>query len=234
MIEPVTVSPKRQKSHARDNEAPETLSDKDSSTPQTLQTFSDQTNNKSVVASKTSTNINNLDFSTFVPKTVVEVDKPVIKDEPPAKDFKFPRMDDLRQMRVNLNDAGLLAIAKKRFEEGKLAKLVKTWLDYAKKAKNIQHPTASLADCLRKEWHTDGHHVEPGLPEAVKPPSEEQVAKLQELKDKGEIADYYFSSQDGVTKVIPFVDFFNSRETVRIAYPSRAVPWWEILIKEKK
>jgi hypothetical protein len=225
----------RVNSQKRENHPLEPLPDKDFDSLQTLQNNSDTTDSKEelVVALEFCEETQEvlpsaIAFNAPTQEAALEFceETQEIKSVAPTKNpQELPRQNELKQMGVRINDSELQkAVAA---YQGQIITPIRAFLEYAMK-KEVKNPTKAFTSAIRQNWEPDKNYEDGGLPKEENAPTPEQIAKLQELKSQGMIADFYFSD-DGVTKVVPFREILIGKQMRKVPDPTKCLPWWEVL-----
>jgi hypothetical protein len=219
-----------------ENQPLEPLPDNSFNSLQNIQTITDTTNSKGELVVP-------LEFceeTQEILPSAIAVDVPIqeavlefcedtqeVKSVAPTKKLEeLPRQQELKQMGVRVNDPELIkAVAA---YQGQIITPIRAFLEYANK-KEIKNPTSALTTAIRKKWEPDKNYEDGGLAKEQNPPTLEQLSKLKELKEQGEIADFYLSD-DGIVKVIPFREIMRGKQLVTIPDATNRLPWWEVLV----
>jgi len=93
----------------------------------------------------------------------------------------------------------------------------------------VKNPTSAFTTAVRKRWEPDKNYEDGGLAKEQNPPTPEQLSKLKELKEQGEIADFYLSD-DGIVKVVPLREILIAKQMRKVPDPTNRLPWWEVLV----
>ena len=167
-------------------------------------------------------------FNAPIQKTVLEFceETQEVKSVAPTNSpQELPRQNELKQMGVRVNDPELLkAVAA---YQGQIISPIRAFLEYARKTE-VKNPTSALTTAVRKRWETDKNYENGGLAKEQNPPTPEQLSKLKQLKEQGEIADFYLSD-DGIVKVVLFREIMRGKQMVKIPDATNRLPWWEVL-----